>query len=212
MHTRYSYDSLMDPQKLIDRCIEVGLNCIAVTDHNSLAGAWAVQKIAPFRVILGEEIKTSAGEIIGLFITEEIPSGLTPEETIRRIKDQGGIVSLPHPFDRMGRSPLDSNYIRDLLPYIDIIEGFNARTILQRDNNHARDFAAEKDLLVTSVSDAHTLGELGRSYTEIPDFDGTARGFIEALTEANLIKRPSSPLVHLFSTLNKFRSRKRPEG
>ena len=211
MHTRYSYDSLIDPERLVNRCIQVGLNCIAVTDHNSLAGARAVKEIAPFKVILGEEIKTFAGEIIGLFLTEEIPPGLSPEETIRRIKEQGGIVSLPHPFDRMGRSPLASNYIRDLLPYIDIIEGFNARTILQKDNNHARDFAVEENLLVTSVSDAHTLGELGRSYTEIPDFDGSPQGFLQALAESDLVKRPSSPLVHLYSTLNKFRSRKRFE-
>ena len=205
MHTHFSHDSGAPSRSIVERCIKTGVNCIAVTDHNSLKGAQAVKALAPFAVILAEEIKTIHGEITGLFLSEEVPPGLTPWETVRRIKDQEGLVSLPHPFDRLGRSPLRSSYIQELLPYIDMVEAFNARTTLGRDNAKAHRLAVEHNLLVTSVSDAHTLGELGQSYTELPDFDGTAVGFKAALAEAHLVEHRSSPLVHLHSTINKLR-------
>ena len=205
MHTHHSYDCLVEPRALVDRCIKVGLNCIAVTDHNSLEGALAVKNIAPFFVILGEEIKTTHGEITGLFLTEEIPKGLSPLETVQRIKEQGGLVSLPHPFDRIGRSPLESEIIAELVSQVDIIEGFNARTTFRGDNMRSQKFAEENSLPMTAVSDAHTLGELGISYTEFPEFDGSASGFKDALKNARLTQRNSSPLVHLYSTMNKLR-------
>ena len=205
MHTRYSYDCLVEPYALVQRCQAVGLDCIAVTDHNSLQGAAAVKAIAPFMVILGEEVKSTHGEITGLFLTEEVPPGLTPHETVRRIREQGGLVSLPHPFDRLGRSPLSAEMVAELLPCIDIVEGFNARTTLLRDNAQGRRLAIDHGLLVTAVSDAHTLGELGQCYTEMPEFDGTAEGFKKALANVRLVERRSSPLVHLYSTVNKFR-------
>jgi predicted metal-dependent phosphoesterase TrpH len=207
MHTRYSYDCLVEPDALVDRCLKVGLNCIAVTDHNSLAGALAVKGLAPFFVILGEEIKTTHGEITGLFLTEEIPKGLSPLETVQRIKAQGGLVSLPHPFDRVGRSPLESEIMDELVSQVDIIEGFNARTTFRGDNMRSQKFAEEHSLPMTAVSDAHTLGELGISYTELPEFDGSASGFKDALKFAKLTERTSSPLVHVYSTLNKLRRR-----
>ena len=208
MHTHYSYDCVVHPADLVLRCEEVGLNCIAVTDHNSLKGAQTVKALAPFPVILAEEIKSTHGEITGLFLSEEVPPGLTPLETVRRIKDQEGLVSLPHPFDRLGRSPLSSRHIYELLPYIDMVEAFNARTTLGWDNAKAHRLAVDHNLLVTSVSDAHTLGELGQSYTELSDFDGTAAGFKAALAEAHLVEHRSSPLVHLHSTINKLRGLK----
>ena len=206
MHTHYSPDCMVEPQALVQRCLAVGLNCIAVTDHNSLRGAQAVQAIAPFMVILGEEVRTTAGEITGLFLTEEIPAGLSPAETVRRIKEQGGLVSLPHPYDRVGRrrSEPAPEVVPGLLGEIDIVEAFNARTTLLRDNVKGHRLAVDNNLLVTSVSDAHTLGELGRCYTELPEFDGTAEGFKAALADARLVERRSNPLVHLYSTLNKL--------
>ena len=95
MHTHYSYDSEMSPETLVARCLKVGLNCIAVTDHNTTEGAFVVRDIAPFTVIIGEEVGTAAGEVTGLFLQETIPRGLTPLETAKRIKEQGGLVSLP---------------------------------------------------------------------------------------------------------------------
>ena len=207
MHTRYSYDCLVDPAALVQRCQRVGLDCIAVTDHNSLQGAVAVKAIAPFMVILGEEIKTTHGEVTGLFLTEEVPRGLSPLETVRLIREQGGLVSLPHPFDRLGRSPLPADIISELLSCVDIVEGFNARTTFFGDNAQGHRLAIDHDLLVTAVSDAHTLGELGRCYTELPEFDGTAEGFKRALADARLVEHRSSPVVHLYSTINKLRRR-----
>ena len=100
MHTHYSPDSGMSPETLVAKCQKAGLNLIAVTDHNTIDGALAVRSLAPFTVIIGEEVGSAEGEITGLFLTETIPRGLPPVETARRIKDQGGLVSIPHPFDR----------------------------------------------------------------------------------------------------------------
>ena len=201
MHTHFSHDCLTTPEALVERCLRVGLNCIAVTDHNSLEGGRAAQRIAPFTVIVGAEVKSTAGEITGLFLQEDVPAGLEPVETARRIKEQGALVSVPHPFTGMGRSALDRDTATDLLPYIDIVEGFNART---SDNADARRFAAEHGLPVTAVSDAHTARELGRTFTEFPDFDGTPEGFRRALAEATLTESPAGALVHIYTTLNKL--------
>jgi len=100
MHSHFSPDSDVTPERLVARCEKVGLSCIAVTDHNTVEGALAARKIAPFTVIIAEEVGSSEGEITGLFLQETIPAGLSPLETVRRIKDQGGLVSVPHPFDR----------------------------------------------------------------------------------------------------------------
>ena len=108
MHTHFSPDSETPPEKLVARCVEVGLSCIAVTDHNTIEGALEVERIAPFMVIVGEEVASSDGEITGLFLKEPVPKGLSPQETARRIKDQGGLVSLPHPFDRFRRAGPES--------------------------------------------------------------------------------------------------------
>ena len=105
----------------------------------------------------------------------------------------------------MGRSPLSAQAIADLLPHVDIVEGFNARTTRPGDNAQGRQLASAHGLLVTAVSDAHTLGELGRCYTEMPEFDGTAEGFKKALAHARLVERRSNPLVRLYSTVNKLR-------
>ncbi|MEX2599869.1 MAG: PHP domain-containing protein [Dehalococcoidia bacterium] len=205
MHTYFSFDCMTSPQALLKRCQEVGLNCIAVTDHNSIRGSQAVKAIAPFTVILGEEIKSTAGEITGLFLQEEIEPGLAPVETAKRIKEQGGLVSVPHPFTGMGRSSLARGPLLEILPYVDIVEGFNARTMEPRLNEEGREFAEEHGLAMTAVSDAHTPRELGSTYTEFPEFDGTPEGFKQALREASYTQRPASKFVHFHSTLNKLR-------
>ena len=205
MHTYYSHDCMTPPEALVERCNDVGLDCIAVTDHNSLAGAQAVKAIAGFTVILGEEVKSTAGEITGLFLTEEVPAGLPPVETAKRIKDQGALVSIPHPFAGYGRSSLAEPSAIELLPYVDLIEGFNARTLAPASIQRARDFAHEHGIAMTAVSDAHTLGELGRTYTELPDFDGTPQGFKDALREAHLVEHPAGRFVHVYTRFAKIR-------
>jgi predicted metal-dependent phosphoesterase TrpH len=205
MHTSYSHDCATDPKALVERCMNVGLNCIAVTDHNSIQGALEVQRLSSNIVIIGEEIKTTDGEITGLFLQQEIRPGLRPMETVMLIKEQGGIVSIPHPFDRLGRSPLPLNIMEEIMPHVSIIEAFNARTRLSRDSKRSREFGMAHNLLMTAVSDAHTLRELGKCYTELPDFDGSADGFKYSLRNARLIEHRSKPWVHVFSTLNKLR-------
>jgi predicted metal-dependent phosphoesterase TrpH len=207
MHTHFSPDSVMSPEELVKRCVKVGLNCIAVTDHNTTEGALAVRSIAPFTVIVGEEVKSADGEITGLFLQEPVPRDLPAVETARRIKDQGGLVSIPHPFDRFRRSVISREALEELLPYADIVEVFNARNNLDADDRKAHDFAREHGLLTSGVSDAHTTFELGRTFVEMPEFDGTPQGFLTALAQGRIVGRRTSPLVHVITTLTKVRKR-----
>jgi hypothetical protein len=197
----------MKPEDLVGRCLETHLDCIAVTDHNTIAGALEVQRLASFRVIIGEEIKSEGGEIIGLFLKEAIPRGLSSLETVWRIKDQGGLVSVPHPFDHFRRSVIQRDALDEILPYVDIVEAFNARNTLRMDNRKALDLASNHGILVSAVSDSHTLFEVGRTYTEMPDFDGTSSGFRRSLSQANLVERQVTPLIHFLTTLTKSRQR-----
>ena len=207
MHTRYSPDSEMAPEKLVERCLKVGLNCIAVTDHNTTDGAYHVQRLAPFMVIIAEEVATSEGEVTGLFLQETIPMRLSPVETAKRIKDQGGLVSLPHPFDRFRSEVITRSGIEDVLPYADIVEVFNSRNNMSADNQKAYEFAHEHGLLTSGVSDAHTPIELGRTYVNMPEFDGTPDGFKAALAEGTIHARKMTPLIHAVTTMTKIKKR-----
>ena len=207
MHTSYSPDSGTSPERLVSRCVQVGLNCIAVTDHNTIEGALAVQRIAPFMVIVGEEVRSSGGEITGLFMNETVPRGLSPVETAMTIKDQGGLVSIPHPFDRFRRGVITRPALEEVLPYVDIVEAFNSRNNMSADDRKAREFAREHGLLTSGVSDAHTAFELGRTYVEMPEFDGTADDFKRALAEGTIVGRRASPLVHLATTFTRLKRR-----
>ena len=128
IHTEYSMDCATPLERIIERCLEVGINCVAITDHGTIAGAQKLQQMAPFKVIVGEEILTSVGEIIGFFLVEEVPSRLPVLEAIAQVKDQGGLVGIPHPFDRLRMSALSDKTLEPLLPYIDVIEVFNTET------------------------------------------------------------------------------------
>lgn len=205
VHTRFSSDCATPVANLVARCQEVGTNCVAITDHNTIEGALAVREIAPFPVIIGEEIKSSGGEIIGLFLTKKIDAGLSPMETVYRIKSQGGLVAIPHPFDRMRRSVITPAALKELLPHTDIIEAFNARNTFRTANTLASALAREKGLLTSAVSDAHTLIELGRTYVEMPEFDGSPDQFKESLQQGKLVQRGITPLIHFATTFVKLR-------
>ena len=196
-HTFYSPDGITSPKRFVEACRRKELTCVAVTDHNTIRGALAVKEIAPFTVIVGEEVRSSEGEIIGLYLSEEVPAGLSAGETIERIRAQSGLVSLPHPLDRF-RGGVGTEGLRRLAPLIDIVEVMNARTTVSRDNDEAARLAAEYDLAGTAVSDAHSPWELGRAYVEAPDFEGPQE-FLEALRWGTCVGRPSTPLVHLIS-------------
>ncbi|MFQ5860269.1 MAG: PHP domain-containing protein [Dehalococcoidia bacterium] len=199
LHTRFSPDSLTDLQALVDRCQEVGLDCIAVTDHNTIQGALEVQRLAPFLVIVGEEVMTSQGEVIGLFLREEIPPRLTALETVRAIKEQGGLVALPHPFDPLRSSLGRSGALEEVLSSADIIEVFNAHDLNPGSRSKAVELAERHRLAAVAVSDAHSVRELGHTYTELLAFDGTAQGLLGALAGAQLQCRRASLLLRLLN-------------
>ena len=149
------------------------------------------------KVIVGEEVRTAEGEILGLFLTEDVPRDLLAGETIARIKDQGGLVGVPHPFDP-ARSALHAAALSQLAGQIDFIEGLNARIIFGTHNKQAQEFAREHDLPVSAASDAHSPGEVGRAFVQMPAFDGPG-AFLESLRQGRLCGRLSSPLVHMIS-------------
>ncbi len=207
IHTWYSRDSLMPPQRLIERAIQVGLSCIAVTDHNTIDGALAVQGYTPpITVIVGEEVKSAQGDIIGLFLKETVPPRLSALETVKLIKGQGGVVSIPHPFDRFRNSVIRPAALMDILPYVDIVEVFNARNLLLRDSEKAGQFAREHGKLAAAGSDSHTPGELGHVFVELTEFQGPEE-FLHALHHSRIIGKRSSPFVHLFTRYAKIKKR-----
>jgi len=196
-HTHYSPDAITSPQKFVEVCQRKGITCVAVTDHDTMRGALAVEEIAPFRVILGEEICSREGEVIGLFLKEEIAPGLSARETVERIRAQSGLVSLPHPLDRF-RGGIGAERLAELAPEVDIIEVMNARTTVGQDNDKAARVAEENGLVGVAVTDAHSPWEMGRAYVEAPVFEGPQE-FLEALRWGRLVGRPATPLVHLIS-------------
>jgi len=191
-------------ESVIDHCLNTGINCLAISDHNTIAGALKLQEIAPFRVIIAEEILTQFGELMGLFLTEEVPKGLSPEETIARIRKQGGLVGIPHPFGRWLLQNSNKLLSGETLSQVDIIEVFNSRTPFFSSSNKARSLALEYGKVASAGSDAHTLGEIGRAYVEMPEFGGPD-DFLSCLSQGKIFGRRSSPLVHLASTWAKMR-------
>ena len=201
LHTCYSPDCRLSLQDILRRCGEVGIDCLAVTDHGTIEGALRARELAPFPVIVGEEVMTREGEVLGLFMEKTIPSGLTAARTVELIREQGGLAGVPHPFDRFYRSCLRRDTLLDLLPRLQLIEAFNARSLFHRDQAQA--FAQSHGLLMTAGSDAHTLGEVGRAYVEMPPFQGP-QGFLQSL-EKGKIGGGTTPLwVHFLGPWQKF--------
>lgn len=198
-------DCLTPLEKIVERCLALGINCVAIADHNTIAGALKLKEIAPFKVIIAEEILTPVGEIMGLFLSQAISRGLSPQEAISRIRSQGGLVAIPHPFGRSLPWKHDSLVSPEVLSRVDIIETFNSRTPLSSSIARARKLAEQQKKVASAGSDAHTLGEIGRAYVEMPDFDGPA-GFLNALTQGEIFGEKSSYLAHVASTWAKIRN------
>jgi hypothetical protein len=196
MHTDHSGDCATPVEVLLATARAQGLGAIAVTDHNEISGALdAATKAADFgvKVIVGEEVKTaSQGEVIGLFLQERIPRGLTLEETVAEIRRQGGLVYVPHPFDRMHSVP-DYEHLLAILDDIDAIEVYNPRVAITAFNDEAQRFAAKYRIIAGAGSDSHVAQGLGSVRVRMPDFDGPEE-FLHALSDAEIITRPSSLL------------------
>jgi predicted metal-dependent phosphoesterase TrpH len=171
-HTIYSKDSLTPPRDLVEACRRKGIDRVVVTDHNTIAGARAAQMIDPERVIVGEEIMTTRGEILAAFVSEEIPRGLTPRETIRRLRQQGAFISVSHPFDQWRSGHWQEDDLLEILPEVDAIEVYNSRCMLPRFNQRAQRLAEKHRLAGTVGSDAHASFELGQSLMILEPFQG----------------------------------------
>jgi predicted metal-dependent phosphoesterase TrpH len=208
-HTIASKDSLTRPRKLVDTCRRKGIDRVVVTDHNTIAGARAAQALDPELVIVGEEIMTTRGEILAAFVTEEIPAGLTPQETIRRLKDQGAFISVSHPFDLLRAGGWRQDDLLEILPLVDAIEVYNSRCLLPDFNREARQFAEKHNLAGTVGSDAHAAFEVGRSVLWLDQFEGPD-GMRAVIRNARFETRQSPPWFHLTSRYAVFRKRLNP--
>jgi predicted metal-dependent phosphoesterase TrpH len=204
MHTNHSGDCETPVEVLLQTARERGLGAIAVTDHNEISGALEARRKAEelashsgseprLKVIVGEEIKTaSQGEVIGLFIEELIPKGMTLAETVAEIRRQGGIVYVPHPFDRLHSVP-DYEHLLSVLDDVDAIEAFNPRVAISSFNEEAARFAAKYRIPAGAGSDSHVAQGLGSVRIRMREFDGPAE-FLESLREADILTRPTSLL------------------
>ncbi|MCP5028734.1 MAG: PHP domain-containing protein [Actinomycetia bacterium] len=186
-HTMWSGDSTTTPEELHDSIADAGIDVLCITDHNAIKGAQELADQLPCRVIIGEELRTGPGEIIGLFLTERVPFGIGPEEAARAILDQGGIVYVPHPFDPM-RNNLRERELRQIVDegLVHAIEVHNSKTSLPSLNQQAADFAAEHGLLAGAGSDAHVPEAIGAAYVEMPDFDGPIE-FLDSLAQGRIV-------------------------
>ena len=210
-HSHYSKDSLINPRTFIDRCVAKGVTCVAVTDHNEIEGAFVIRGLAqdtsaPLKVIIGEEVKTSEGEIIGLFLKELVPRDMSPEDTVKAIHAQGGLAVIPHPYDIFRRSVLTDEAIERVKHDVDAIEGFNCRNILARHDEKARALAAEVGKPFTLGTDSHSPMELGGAQLELDGFE-TPEELLRALPGGRIVGHRSLPMVHWLSTYAKIRWR-----
>jgi hypothetical protein len=197
-HTIYSKDSLLRPETLLKACEKKAIDRVVITDHNTTQGAFAAQKLDPQRVVIGEEIKTTKGELLAAYMTEEIPAGLTPHETIARLRDQGAFISVSHPFDILRSGHWQEEDLLEIAPMVDAIEVFNARCISPDFNRQASEFAEQHNLLGTVGSDAHGAYELGRAAMLLPDFHDT-ESLKTVMPQAKYETRLSSPFVRFTS-------------
>lgn len=197
-HTSYSRDSLTTPQNLVRACLRKNLDRIVITDHNSIQGALEAYRLDPVHVIIGEEIMTTAGEILAAYVREEVPAGLSPQETIQELREQGAFISVSHPFDRLRKGSWALDDLLSILPTVDAIEGFNARCMTMDANQKALKFASEHGVPITAGSDAHAHFELGAASISLDPFDN-ANDLRREIKRGVLSGKQSPWWVHLVS-------------
>lgn len=204
-HTWASPDCLTDPRDLIERARDVGLNRLAVTDHNTIQGALEAHALAPDLIIVGQEIDTATGgELIAYFVRDTVPPHLPPEEAIRRLRAQGAVISISHPLDALRGSAMGEANTLALIQQVDALEVFNARCLRAEFNRRAAELAAAHGKLITAGSDAHTLAEVGAGYLELPVFRDNPEAFRASLARATAGGRLTGLWPHLASTWSKF--------
>jgi predicted metal-dependent phosphoesterase TrpH len=213
MHTDHSTDCATPVDVLLRTARDRGLGAIAITDHNEVSGALEARRIAEqmggIKVIVAEEVKTAEqGEVIGLFLEEKIPKGMTMAETIAAIRAQGGLVYVPHPFDRFHSVP-DYEHLIDIVEEIDILEVFNPRVAVTSFNEEAERFAAKYRIVSGAGSDSHVAQGLGSVRVRIHDFDGPAE-FLEAMRDADITRKHKN-LIYV-QTLKLLQTTGRPKA
>ena len=205
-HTSASKDSITSPERLIATCHSKKLDRLVVTDHNTIAGALAAHALDPERIIVGDEIMTSHGEILAAFVTEAFPRGLSPQETIRRLREQDSFISVSHPFDSWRSGAWKLKDLLEIASLVDAIEIFNARCLFAEDNRQAQEFARTHDLPGTAGSDAHAAFELGRAMLELPQFSGPNE-LRQLIRQGKVLGRLSPFWVHLTSQYARHRKK-----
>jgi len=217
-HSSASFDSLSDPRKMMAKAVRLGLTHLAITDHERIDGAQRAAELAPpgLQLIVGEEIRTADGDMLGLFLSQSIPPGLSAAETASAIRDQGGVVGLPHPFDGFrssggSKASEAEQKLEELATIVDYVEIHNARAY--RDANPlAGAFAERHGLPGVASSDAHTITELGVASTILPGTFSTAQELLALLPRAQIMPGRASYYVRLWTPLAKLVNRARGNG
>ena len=212
-HSKGSFDCLSDPRDIVKAASDRGLTHVVITDHDRIDVAVAAREIAPagLTVIVGEEVKTSDGDLICVFLDRAIPPGLSAVETIAAVREQGGLVGIPHPFDRMRGSVLRDASMASLAPLVDWVETHNAR-VVGHGNEDAQAFALEHGLPGVAVSDAHSIMEVGVAYTALDGDPSTAAGLLAALSSVEIIPGRATFFVRLWTPIAKGVNRIRGNG
>ena len=212
-HTSASFDCLSDPTKVVRAAAARGLTHLIVTDHDKIDGALRARDAAPagLTVIVGEEVRTADGDLIAAFLESPVAPGASAADTIAAVRAQGGLVGIPHPFDRFRGSLLRDARMASLAPRVDWVETHNAR-IVGSGNERASAFAREHGLPGVAVSDAHTIVEIGVAYTALTGDPSTPSGLLTALREVELVPGRASYAVRLWTPVAKGIQRVRGRG
>jgi predicted metal-dependent phosphoesterase TrpH len=210
-HTAASFDSLAAPEAVVRAAAGRGLTHLAITDHDRIDGALRARDAAPagLTVIVGEEVRTADGDLIAVFLEHAVPPGLTARETIEAVREQGGLVGIPHPFDRFRGSMLRDPGLEAIAAQVDWIETHNARVVGGTGNERAAAFALEMGLPGVAVSDAHSVLEVGVAYTALEGDLSTPEGLMAALTNVELVPGRASYIVRTLTPLAKLVNRAR---
>jgi predicted metal-dependent phosphoesterase TrpH len=214
-HTNASFDCLSDPVKVGRAAQRRGITHLAITDHDSIDGALRARDGAPdgLTVIVGEEVKTAAGDLVCLFLDSAVPPGLSPAETIALVREQGGLVGIPHPFDRHRSSMANAVAELDALAgLVDWVEAYNARVVFREGNERAQAFALRAGLPGVAVSDAHSLLEVGVASTRVVGDPSTPSGLLRALATAEVQPGRATYLARGVTPFAKLLQRARGKG
>jgi predicted metal-dependent phosphoesterase TrpH len=213
-HTSASFDCLASPASVVKAAASRGLTHLAITDHDKIDGALLARDLAPdgLTIIVGEEVKTADGDLIALFLERAVAPGRSARETIEEVREQGGMVGIPHPFDRFRGSMLKDPKLEAIGQLVDWVEAHNARIVGGNGNERAAAFAVELGLPGVAVSDAHSVLEVGVAYTIVEVDPGTPEGMRAALTNVGLVPGRASYIVRTLTPLSKLVNRVRGNG